>query len=154
MFHWLDEKGKAMNYSTAVFLINHNIRAVVGTYEAGDNAPRTTFKTLDPSLKEGDFVVVPTTTRHNMTVVKIVAVDVDVDFDNSSAMQWVICKINQAPYNDVLAQEASAINAIKSAETRRKRDELRDALLKDQAEIIKALPIASAGNNDALPASE
>ena len=132
-----------MNYSTAVFLINKHVRAVVATYEAGENAPRTTFKTLDPSIMAGDLVIVPTDTRHKMTVVKIVETDVDVDFDGTATMHWVIGKVDDEPYKKVLAQETSAIATIKSAELRQKRDNLRNALFKDHQETLKALPIAA-----------
>ncbi len=132
-----------MNYSTAVFLINKNVRAVLGTYEVGDSAKRETFKTLDQNLKAGDFVVVPTDTRHGMTVVKIVDTDVDVDFDSKDNVRWIIAKVDRAPFDGMLEQEAEAIKAIKSAELRKKRDELRNAMFADHIETLKALPIAA-----------
>ena len=108
---------------------------------------------MDTSIKVGDYVIVPTATRHNMTVVKITATDVDVDFDSPVQMTWVIGKIDRSSYDDMLTQEQTAIQAIKSAETRRKRDQLRDAMLKDYEEQIKALPITTAGSEKELPAS-
>ena len=73
-----------MNYSLSIFLIRQDVRCVAGIYEAkvdGQPEPkRGLFKTLDPSIQVGDFVPVPTTTRHRMTVNQIVAVDLDVDF--------------------------------------------------------------------------
>ncbi len=144
-----------MNYSTAVFLINPHIRAVVGQYENKESAPTVTYKTLDTSIKVGDYVIVPTNTRHNMTVVKITATDVDVDFDSAAQMTWVIGKVDKSQYEDVLAQEQTAIQAIKSAETRRKRDQLRDSMLKDYEEQIKSLPITTASNGgSSLPPSQ
>lgn len=142
-----------MNYSTAIFLINKNARAIVATYEAEDNAKRTVFKTLDHDIKTGDFVIVPTDTRHKMTVCKVVDTDVDVDFDSATPMLWVISRIFRAPHEEILAQEQVAIQAIKSAEVRKKRDEMRDALFKDHLETLKALPIAAMnGNGDPPPA--
>lgn len=140
-----------MNYSTAVFLINKNIRAVHATYEADDNAKREVFKTLDQTIAVGDFVIVPTDTRHKMTVCKIVDTDVDVDFDSSTPIKWLVGKVDQAAYAQVLAQEAEAITAIKSAEIRQKREDLAAKLLKDNAGL-KALPIAGASSDPkALP---
>lgn len=133
-----------MNYSTAVFLINPSVRAVSGTYEAGDNAPRTVFKTLDASLAVGDYVIVPTNTRHEMTVVKIVEVDIDLDFDSATQIVWVIGKIDRAEHHKLLAMEAVAIQTIKSADLRKKRADLKAALIVD-AEALNALPIATAG---------
>ena len=143
-----------MNYSTAVFLINPHIRAVVGQYENKETAPTVVYKTLDTSIKVGDYVIVPTNTRHNMTIVKITATDVDVDFDSNVQMTWVIGRVDKTAYEEVLVQEQTAIQAIKSAETRRKRDQLRDAMLKDYEEQIKFLPITTAGNDEsATPAA-
>lgn len=145
-----------MNYSTAVFLINKDVRAVVATYEAEDHAKRTTFKTLDQTIQVGDFCVVPTDTRHKMTIVKIVDVDVDVDFDRADQMCWIICPVDRDAYEKTLAQEQKAIQVVKSAELRKKRDELREAMFKDHVETLKTLEIAAiAGTSDeAAKASE
>lgn len=139
-----------MNYSTAVFLINKHARAVLATYEAEDNAKRTMFKTLDPDLKVGDYVIVPTDTRHKMTVVKIVEADVDVDFDSQTQVQWVMGDFDRTAFEQTLAQEQQAITAIKSAEMRKKRDDLRAAILADHVADLKALPIYA--NGDSKPA--
>lgn len=139
-----------MNYTTAVFLINKHVRAIKATYEAPDNAPRTIFKTLDPDISVGDFVIVPTDTRHNMTVCKVVECDVDVDFDSNVAMAWIIGKVDRAPYELTLSQEAQAVQAIKSAELRKKREDLAKSVLADKLADIKSLPIA-AMNGDAPP---
>lgn len=132
-----------MNYSTAVFLINKHVRAILATYEVEDNAKRTLFKTLDDSIKVGDFVIVPTDTRHKMTVVKVTDVDVDVDFDSATPVNWVIGKVDRAAHEQTLAQEGAAIQAIKGAELRKKREDLRDSMLKNHLDAIKALPIAA-----------
>lgn len=128
-----------MNYSTAVFLVNKNVRAVAGIYEDDEGGkkspPRTLFKTLDATIKVGDFVLVPTSTRHKMSVNKIVEVDCDVDYDSSVQIAWVISVVERADYERTLRMEESAIAAIKSAEKRRKQDELKAALLKDNPEL-------------------
>lgn len=144
-----------MNYSTAVFLINPNVRAVLGIYEAEEDkgqrpVPRTAFKTLDHSIKVGDFVLVPSSTRHKMTVNKVVEVDVDVDFDSGTQMTWIIGKVDRADHEKINAMEHQAIQTIKSAELRKKKDELRKALIAD-SEALKALPIASAQAHDDEP---
>jgi hypothetical protein len=142
-----------MNYSTAIFLINKNVRAVVATYEAPENSPRTIFKTLDQTIKVGDFIIVPTDTRHRMTVCKVVDADVDVDFDSATPMAWVIGKIDRSGFDQILDQEAVAITAIKSAELRTKREALRKAMFADHVETLRALPIAAI-NGDDKPATE
>lgn len=136
-----------MNYSTAVFLINDNAKAVKVTYEVdAPNSPakRTVFKTFDASLKDGDFVIVPTDTRHKLTVAKVVEVDVDINFDANTQIEWLVGKVDLKAFEEVLAQEAEAITQIKSAELRKKREELAEALIKDVG-AVKKLPIALLG---------
>lgn len=136
-----------MNNSIAVFLLNPNVRAIQATYEAGDKAARTMFKTLDPNIKVDDLVIVPTDTRHNMTVCKVAAIDVEIDFDSSVPVQWVIGRIDPTGYSQVLQQEGVAISAIRSAELRKKREDLSKALFADNIETFKALPIAASGGD-------
>jgi hypothetical protein len=138
------------NYSTAVFLLNNQVRAVLGIYKPDPlntvNAPlekRVMFKTLDKDIKKDDLVLVPSTTRHGITTFKITDVDVDVDLESNTKVDWIIGVVDRTDYDQVLAQEASAINAIKSAQTTKKRKELRDTLMADvPMDTIKALPIA------------
>lgn len=132
-----------MNYSTAIFLISDQVRAVLATYENEDNAPKTMFKTLDPNIKVDDFVTVPTSTRHKMTVCKVVEVDVEPDLETSREMEWIVGVVGTANFDDIKSQEGDAIARIKSAEKTRKRKELRDALLADVGESITKLPIYS-----------
>lgn len=133
-----------MNLSTAVFLINDNARAVLATYEATENAGRTMFKTFDKSIKVDDYVVVPTDTRHKLTVCRVVAVDVDVDFDSSTQIAWIVGKVDLADVTHIKQQEEAAIEAIKAAEKLKKRRELQEsmnALLASTGADIKLLTI-------------
>lgn len=131
-----------MNYSTAVFLINEDVRALYCTYESHDDAPKTLFKTFDQSIKEDDYVVVPTSTRHKMTVCKVVEVDVDFDIETTEQVAWIVGVVDQTGFQDTMEKESEAIEAIKKAELRQKRKRLRAALLEDHEESIAALPIA------------
>lgn len=142
-----------MNLSTAVFLINDNARAIVATYEATENAPRTMFKSFDPSIKVDDYVVVPTDTRHRMTVCKVVEVDVEVDFDSPTQIAWIIGRIDLADVTQIKEQEAAAIAAIQAAEKLKKRKALQDsmnALLAETGGDLKLLSIAPASEAKAL----
>ena len=130
-----------MNYSTAVFLINDKVRAIACTYEK--DGPATIFKTLNSEIQVGDLVIVPTSTRHMMTVCEVAEVDVDVDYDSPTQMSWVIDVVDTSDFDLVLGQEAQAIEAVKSAEKRRRKDALRAAVFKDQEETMKALAITS-----------
>ncbi len=130
-----------MNYSTAVFLINKSVRAVMVSYDRDPNDPEkctgnlTMFKTFDQSVKPGDFVTVPTDTRWRMTVCRVEQVDVEVDLESQTQVGWLIGDVDRAEYDKVLAQEQSAIVAIKSAEKRRRQEELAAAMMKDNPEL-------------------
>ena len=141
-----------MNYSTAVFLINKNVRAILTTYEnctteAESQRKAVMHKTLDPSIKAGDYVVVPTMSRHKMTAVKVFAVDVDVDFDKDAHVDWVVGKIDKTVYEATIEQEKQAIDTIRNAEANNKREELKKKLLAYSQEKIQALPIYANGGN-------
>lgn len=111
-----------MHTSKILFLINESARAVRGIYEEGHKP--TLFKTLDDTIQVDDFAVVQSGTRHGMTVVKITEVDVDIDFDASEEVQWLVQKIDRQAFDKVLRQEKQAISAVQVAEHRRKREEL------------------------------
>ncbi len=130
-----------MDNSKIVFLINDQARAIMGTYEDGQ-APEM-FKTLDPSIAVNDLVVVQSGTRHKMTVVKVTAVDVDVNFDNPAALKWIVQRINAPAFADILAQEEQAISAVQQAELRRKKAELRKTMFADHEESIARLALTS-----------
>lgn len=117
-----------MNYSTAVFLINPNVRAIKAIYELdtdSKSAPRTMFKTMDPTISVDDFVIVPTGTRHGMTVVKVVETDVEFDINSPTKIEWVVQTVDRAPYEAILKSENDAISQMKQAEINHQREELR-----------------------------
>ena len=134
-----------MNYSLGIFLISDAVRAIMATYEmdsANSQADRTMFKTLDQSIKVGDYVVVETDTRHHMTVCKIIETDdVEPDFNSTKEVKWIIGTVARADFDALKVEEADAIARIKSAEKRKKRDELRKDLIADANGGLKASPI-------------
>ena len=146
---------EGMNHSLTVFLINDHARAMLCTYHRegdpelkGGDAPRTMFKTLDPSIKVGDYVVIPTESRHKMTVVQVAEVDVDPDFDSHAEVKWIIGRVDRADHEHLLALEAEAIKRVKHAEALAKRKKLAENLAGLDAEQLKALPIADLGGSD------
>lgn len=130
-----------MNKSTIVLLINDSARAIKAIYETG-HAP-SVFKTLDQFIKVDDLVVVETNTRHGMTVVKVTEVDIDVDFDSTGEVNWVIQKVDADAHKALLRQEDEAIAAVNSAERRRKKEQLRESLFADHQERLKSLAISN-----------
>lgn len=145
-----------MNYSTAVFLINKAVRAVKVSYERDPANPEkcagnlTMFKTID-TMKPGDFVVVPTDTRWQMTVCRVEFVDVEVDLESTVQVGWIIGNVDRAAYEEILRQETNAIATIKSAEKRKKQEELVAALMKDNPELKE---LSGVGMGVSLPAPE
>lgn len=140
-----------MNYSMAIFLINNHARAILGRYDPATGGPLakpTMFKTLDTGISVDDFVIVESDTRHGMTIVKVEEVDVDVDFDSTEVVRWVIGRVDRSNHDLLLAQEQEAISAMKSAELRKKRAGLREAMLADSDKEILALPISSINGDD------
>lgn len=137
-----------MNLSTTVLLLNEECRAVLGVYEPDIDGqppkPRTMFKTFDPSIEKDDLVIVPTNTRHGMTVFKIVEVDVEVDFENPAKVDWIIDKVDSTRHALLLEQEGVMIGRIQKAQANEKREKLKAALLADIPNSIKALPIVNA----------
>lgn len=120
-----------MNYSTAILVMNPDARCLKVTYEVDTScslAPREMFKTFDKSLKVGDYVVVPTTTRHNLTVCKVAEVDVDDWMDVSKDLGWIVGRIDMEDDNKVKAWEAAAVESLKDAEKRKRRRELQASM--------------------------
>lgn len=142
-----------MNYSTAIFLISDKVRAVAVTYEpdaphSPGSAARTIFKTMDAGIMVDDYVVVPTDTRHLMTVCKVADVNVEVDLESNVEMKWIVGTVDRVDFEAIKSQEGDAIATIKSAEKRRKREELRKALIADAGDALKKLPVFTARDED------
>jgi len=130
-----------MNYSTAILIINDACRAIKVTYETGDHAPRTTFKTLDKNIKVDDYVVVPTDTRHNLTVCKVVEVDVDDWMGTNQQINWIVGRVDMADVNKIKQVEESALTQLKAAEKLKQRRELRASMEAAVAENAGALAL-------------
>ncbi|WP_269581943.1 hypothetical protein [Roseibium sp. Sym1] len=139
-----------MNFSRAVFLINNRLRAIECQYEP--NGKSTLFKTLDPTIKKDDMVVVPSGTRWDMTTAKVVDVDVEIDVDEAGAVLWIVSRIDTSTFDKNVEQEEVAIAKMKSAELRRKRDALRKSMFADHEESLKELALADMSHDDAEPA--
>jgi hypothetical protein len=129
-----------MKQSLIVFLINDTVRAIKGRYE--DGGAETTFKTFDQTIQVDDFVVVQSGTRHGLTVVKVSAVDVDVDLEGSPEIVWAVQKVDMASFAVTLDQERKAISAVQAAEKARKREELRRSLFANHEATIAQLELA------------
>lgn len=128
-----------MNYSTAIFLVRKDIRAVAVSYEVDKDGkgvgPFVVYKTPNPNIDVGHYVVVPTDTRHGMTVGRVEEIDVEIDFDSPVQVKWIVDGVDRQAYEAVLAAEGEAITAIRSAEKRRKQEELAAKLIADNPDL-------------------
>ena len=146
-----------MNYSTAVFLINDDVRAVAAIYEPDDEArngaaKRTVFKTLDQTIDVDDIVIVESGTRHGYTIVKVVEVDVDLDLESSAKVEWVVGTVDLEDHQRLLAQEKKATDQIRRSELLAKRRRMRANLLAEQEESLKALELSTINGDHDAPA--
>lgn len=150
-----------MNYSTAIFLINKDVRAIAVTYEKIDLTKDTTqmkyqpaylsggrlpdgavvFKTMDQTVKVDDFVIVPTDTRHGMTVCKVVATDIEVDIESDKECHWIVGTVDTKPFEDLRQMEEQAIIALKRAEVDKKREAMRQDLLRNLGNNVPQIPM-------------
>ena len=128
-----------MNYSAAIFIANDQVRGVKVSYDQNlDGSVKGdlyTFKTFDKSLAPGDFVVVPTGTRHKMTVVRVEETNVDVDPNIGVELKWIIAKVDRSTYEQTIEMEKAMIEKIKAAKLRRERQKLAEELLADNPEL-------------------
>lgn len=122
-----------MNYSTAVMLFNQDIRAVRVSYDPSDKVngkPRDyLFKTLDPELIVGDYVNIPTETRHNITVGRVEEIDSEVDFDSELEIKWVISRVPMREHENILYDEQQWIAEMKKAQARKKKEDIKKSMV-------------------------
>lgn len=137
------------NYSTAIMLFNKNIKVVKVSYDPLPSSPvvapppypfpapkvayheksLTAYKTLDASLKVGDYVIVPTNSRHNMTVCKVEEIDVVVDLESNTKIGWLVGKVDRQDYDKSIQVEEEWINVMKASAVKKKHDELKESMM-------------------------
>lgn len=118
------------NFTTLLFLTNPDaVRAVRAVYEPvkefrpgahlegkdGGMKKAELFKTTDKSIKVGDFVIVPTATRLEMTVCQVTDVDCGVELDTTEQVEWVVGVIDRSAFEQTKRDEDRIINRVKSA---------------------------------------
>ncbi len=142
----INKRKTKMNYSSAVMIINHDIRAIRTSYEPGSNGKEPStfiFKTIDPTIKRGDFVVVPTDTRWGFTVNRVEAVDVDVDFDSDVILKWILSKVDVDGNRQTVAEEEKWVMALQQSEKLKRREALAKQLVETHGDQVKSLMITA-----------
>lgn len=123
-----------MNYSAAIFLVSDKVRAVKVQYQSEENAKRYqesmgyTFKTMDPNVKKGDIVTIPTTTRHHFTCAKVIETDVLIDDNASFEYKWIVGVVDVASYEAILDMETKIVEKVRAVQVQKQRRELRAGL--------------------------
>lgn len=139
-----------MHRDRYIFLINDTARAIACIYDPleENRADKVTvFKTLDPTIKKDDLVIVPTGTRVGFTVVKVKDVDVDIDVKSDAPIAWIAGIFDKLGYDAMLTKEGVAMQKIRSAELAQQRRQLRDEMLGQGAfSEVKTLEIAHLNN--------
>jgi hypothetical protein len=153
-YSYFSHHGKvdAMNYSTAVFLINDQVRALYVVYgplpqddgEYGkQQIPRYLVKTLDTEIEVGDYVIVPATVGHRMQIAKVVDTEAEIDFDSTTVVPWIIQRVDLDAFNQTIKQEKVAISKIREAAVMEKKKKLAQSLQGATSIDLRALPLAT-----------
>lgn len=141
-------RSSGMNYSTALFALNKDLRAVLAVYDTPANQPngkKQMFKTLNQDIQVGDIIVVPTETRHGMTCVKVTDVDVEVDLDDPTPVAWVIDRVNVTDWQVLVKQENEALKIVRDAAFAERKKKIRDSIVANASELT-SLPIYKNGD--------
>lgn len=127
-----------MNHSTHVFLLSDAVRAIVCQYN-GVSSNSYTFKSMDPLIKEGDFVAVKSSidAKFGLTIAKVVEVDAQIDFDPSINYKWIVQRIDMDAYNAIVASEEETVKEIRKQEKNFKKEQLRKALSDTGVDLSK-----------------
>lgn len=124
------------NLSLAVFVLNPRVRAMKCSYDPENKADKPEiFKTFNPDMKTGDYVVVPTDTRLKRTVCKIVEADCEYDIESMAKCEFIVCKVDHSDYDVAVAAENEMIATIKKNNEIEKRKALAESLFKNQSEL-------------------
>lgn len=134
------------NYSAIAALLSDDVVGYGCSFTALTKTGKATskvyvFKGLRDSYEAEDCVVVPGASDY--AVAYIVEANLELDFDSTLVYKWVIDKVDFTAYDDIIEQEESAIDKIKSAKKRKGREEIKEALLADVADDIPVLTFTS-----------
>jgi len=125
------ERRGAMHKSRNAFLLKDPPMCVLAAYDANKGADTEEFKTFDRAIQVDDYIVIPTNRRHHMTIVQVKEVDFEPDLESDLEVMWVIAKVDKTQYETTLESEKGFVQAARSAQRKRKRDQLAEDLLAD-----------------------
>lgn len=121
-----------MNLSSAIMLFDKSVRPVRVEYDPDNKynnmgAMKMVFKTIDPSIKKDDLVVVETTTRHGYTIAKVLEIDFVVDFNSAVEWGW-LAKFDKDAFQGILKVEDGVKQKVAKAQENKMRAEMLETL--------------------------
>jgi hypothetical protein len=123
-----------VNPEMAIFLADipgAPVRCLEVVYDPRKPHEKTLCKTFDQTIKIDDYVVVQTDERHNMTVCKVVRVDIQPSLRSSDRCRWILSKVDMDAHERNLTGEQHLLNVMHSAEIRKEREEMRKTFMGD-----------------------
>lgn len=86
-------------------------------------------KTFDTDIQVGDYVAIPSQSRYNLAVVKVMEVDVEPDLSSKKSIDWVVGRIDDEDYEKTIEDEKVFIDSVRSAEKQALKSKLREDFL-------------------------
>lgn len=122
-----------MNPTLASFLVEANCRAIRVEYDPDWQSKNNynlckLYKTLDPSIKVDDLVVVPTGTRHGFTVVKVMEVDFTINYNGNDDYKWIVGPVDKAAYDALLEADKNVMVKVGKIQENKMKRELMEAM--------------------------
>lgn len=144
------QEQKHMHNSNLILLVDESMRVIKAQYEPKGKSEY--FKTRDANIAVDDYIVTQTHSRHEMTVAKVTAVDVNPDLDTVGEIRWAVQRIDYETYQADCAAEATMIDRIQEKKRAEKRAELRKTMVGDFGEnpaaTLLAAPVVDPADND------
>lgn len=151
------------NKSALAFIINDKVKAVKLSYcperdesdwhgaRSGDKPQHLIAKTI-LDLAVGDYVLVETDSRHNQTVAKVTAINVEPDLMETKKFMWVTDVVDRTALNKLWAMETEAQDAIAVAARRKLARDMRASMFESAEEEMASLQLTDLSDAAEPPA--
>ena len=140
------ERTENVNKNTAIFIVDDRVRGIEASYE--NDGKSEMFKAMDPSIQVGDFVTIPTSTRHHMTVVKVTAVDVDPPMDHSTGIPWIIGTVDTKDFSALVEEEERIVGDVMRRQRLRERQKARREFLGEDDAVLQVVINGNQGGDE------